>query len=75
MWKAIRLINKDQTRYRYLYPHFTHIPEELASQIPVTNFATVQDMDISLFQKEADILFEAGLLEKKFQVKEFVYLK
>jgi len=75
MWKAIHMINKDQTRYRYLYPRFTNISEELAGQIPVTNFATVQDMDIRLFQKEADILFEAGLLEKKLRVKDLVYLK
>ena len=73
MDKAIRMINKDQQRYRYLYPRFTNIPADLAGQIPVTNFSTVKDMDLALFQKEADILFEAGLLTQKLSVKHLVY--
>ena len=73
MDKAIRMINKDQEQYRYLYPRFTNITAELAGKIPVTHFTTVRDMDISLFQKEADILFKAGLLERRMEVKKLIY--
>lgn len=73
MGKAIGRVNKDQERYRYLYPRFTNISAELAPQIPVTNFATVKDMDLSLFQKEADILFEAGLLPRRLSVGKLMY--
>lgn len=73
MEKAIRLVNKDQERYRYLYPRFTSISAELAPQIPVTNFATVKDMPLRLFQREADILFEAGLLPRRILVGDLVY--
>lgn len=73
MWKAIKRINKEQEKYRYLLPRFTNISAELAPQIPVTNFAALKDMDLSLFQKEADILYDAGLLEKKIDVRRLVY--
>jgi chorismate mutase-like protein len=73
MDKAIRMINKDQQRYRYLYPRFTTISTELAAQIPVTNYSTFKDMDLMLFQKEADILFEAGLLSRRLSVSNLVY--
>lgn len=75
MWKAMQRINKDQKKYRYLLPRFTNISADLAPQIPVTHFATVRDMDVSLFQKEADILFEAGLLEKRIDVGQLIYTK
>lgn len=73
MSEAISLINKDQLKYRNLYPKFTAISPELAEVIPITYFKTLSDMDIELFQKEADILFEAKLLEKKLNVKDFIY--
>ncbi len=73
MWKAMQRINKEQEKYRYLFPKFTTISAALAPQIPVTKFATVKDMDIQLYQKEADILFEAGLLEKRVNVQKLIY--
>lgn len=73
MWLAMEKINKDQKKYRYLYPKFTPIKEDLAGKIPVTLFTKVPDMDLSLFQKEADILYKAGLLEKEIQINQLVY--
>ncbi len=75
MEEAIELINKNQEKYRYLYPKFTPIKEGLSSKIPVTHFTTVDTMDIKLFQKEADILFNANLLEKHIDVTNIIYTK
>nr|VFK60380.1 MAG: NitT/TauT family transport system substrate-binding protein [Candidatus Kentron sp. UNK]VFK69231.1 MAG: NitT/TauT family transport system substrate-binding protein [Candidatus Kentron sp. UNK] len=75
MWSAIDLINANQERWRYLYPTFTPITPELAPKIPVTIFSKVNDMDLSLFQKEADILYEAGLLNRRTDVETLVYRK
>jgi len=75
MWEAIDLINADQRKYRYLYPKFTPIKKGLANKIPVTVFTKVSNMDLSLFQKEVDILFKAKLINKNFNVEKIVYSK
>lgn len=72
MEKSIRMINRDQEQYRYLYPRFTNISAELAPQIPVTKYAVLKDMDLTLFQREADILYEAGLLPRRIRVSDLV---
>jgi len=73
MVEAIELINQNQSKYNYLYPKFTPISKELAPQVPITYFSAFPNIDELLFQKEIDVLFEAGLLDIKLDAKSLLY--
>ena len=52
---------------------FTPIPQELASKVTITRFATIDDADLDGLRVEQRVLREAGVIDRLLEVQEMIY--
>ena len=73
VYMALDLIESDYAKAAELYPEFTPIPAEIAPQIVITRFATINNPDIAGLEKEVAVLREAGVISEALDVQELLF--
>jgi NitT/TauT family transport system substrate-binding protein len=73
VYDAVAVIQSDYERISLLYPDFTPIPVEIAPQVVITDFATLENADFSGLQTELKILRDAGVIKRDISLKGLIY--
>ena len=73
VYEAVELIESDYAKAAKLYPEFTPIPTEIAPQIVITQFATIDKPDIGGLEKEVSVLRDAGVITAPLDVQTLLF--
>lgn len=73
VYEAVDLIESDYAKAAELYPEFTPIPAEIAPQVVITRFATIDKPDIAGLKKEVSVLHDVGVIGGTLNVEKLLF--
>lgn len=73
VYEAVEIIANSYAKSTRFYPEFTPIPPDIAPQVTITDFATINAPDLDGLQKEADILQDADVIQGNLEINQLLY--
>ena len=73
MDKAVLFTQQNPEKSRRILAKIMGIDIEIAQQAPVDEFKTIEQLDMQIVQRVADILYDEGLMEKQIQIEGIFY--